>query len=123
MVLVDTSIWVFHLRYGEAHLETVLKNAQAVSHPFIVGELACGKLRNRKEILSFLQALPSAPVIVQEELMYFIEQKALMGVGIGFVDAHLLASAQLFGVPLWTSDRQLKRAAERLKLSYQTTLQ
>ncbi len=123
MVLVDTSIWVSHLRYGDAHLETLLKNAQVVSHPFIIGELACGKLRGRKEILSLLQALPSTPVITQEELLYFIEQKSLAGAGIGFVDAHLLASAQLFDVPVWTSDRQFKRATERLKLSYPAAIQ
>jgi len=119
MVLVDTSIWVSHLRYGDAHLESLLKNVQVVGHPFIVGELACGKLRNRKEILSLLQALPSAPIVAQEELLYFIEQKSLVGIGIGFVDAHLLASAQLFNVPLWTSDRPLKEAAARLKLAHQ----
>ena len=118
MVLVDTSIWVHHFREGEPHLETLLNDAQVMVHSFIVGELACGNLRNRKEILSLLQALPSASVVDQEELLQFIERQSLTGLGIGFVDAHLLASAQLTGVPLWTSDAPLKRASEKLRLSY-----
>jgi len=89
-----------------------------MGHDFIIGELACGNLKNRREILSLLRALPSAPIIDQDELLHFIERQSLAGMGIGFVDAHLLASAQLIGVPLWTSDASLKRAAEKLTLSY-----
>ena len=118
MILVDTSVWVSHFRHRDLHLEMLLNDAQVMSHAFIVGELACGNLKNRKEILPLLRALPSAPAVDQDELLFFIEQNLLMGLGIGMVDAHLLASAKLLGVPLWTSDRPLKRAAARLKLSY-----
>ena len=118
MVLVDTSIWVAHFKEGSTHLEILLNNTQVMSHDFIVGELACGNLRNRKEILSLLQALPSALTVEPTELLHFIERQALMGSGIGFVDAHLLASARLAGLSLWTSDTPLRRAADKLRLSY-----
>lgn len=118
MVLVDTSIWVAHLREGSSRLEALLRNAQAVRHDFIVGELACGNLRNRKEILSLLQALPCAPTVEPAELLNFIERQSLMGAGVGFVDAHLLASAQLARLFLWTTDAPLRRAAEKLRLAY-----
>lgn len=83
-----------------------------------MGELACGNLKNRKEILSLLQALPSAPTVEPAELLHFIERQSLMGAGIGFVDAHLLASVQLAHLSLWTTDAPLRRAAEKLRLSY-----
>lgn len=118
MVIVDTSIWVTHLRHGSRHLEDVLLDGQVMCHPFIVGELACGNIQNRKEILSLLQTLPMAPTVSLDELLYFIERKKLMGAGIGFVDAHLLASAQLADVPLWTSDKRLKGATAKLGLAY-----
>ena len=118
MVLVDTSIWIAHLRFGNPPLEALLSDAQVMCHPFIIGELACGNLKNRKEILTLFQSLPSAPVADPDDLLYFIERNALWGKGLGFVDAHLLASAQLMGVPLWTSDNLLKKSAVKLKLSY-----
>lgn len=118
MVLVDTSIWVSHFRAGNARLQALLLDAQVLTHDFVVGELACGNLNARKEILLFLRELPSAPVVSQLELLHFIESRHLAGRGVGFVDAHLLASAQLAGVPLWTSDGQLRRSAARLKLAY-----
>jgi len=118
VVLVDTSVWVSHLHRGEAHLARLLDDAQVVTHSFIVGELACGQLKNRREILSLLQALPSVPTVSQEEVMYFIERHSLPGRGVGFIDAHLLASARLAGASLWTLDTPLKRVAEKLNLSY-----
>jgi hypothetical protein len=118
MVLVDTSIWVSHLRISEPHLKTLLDAAGVLCHPFVIGELACGNLKPRQEILSLLSTLPSAPAVSQEEVLLFVERQSLAGTGIGFVDAHLLASARLIGVPLWTADLPLKRAAERLTLSY-----
>lgn len=118
MVIVDTSIWVIHLRQGSVHLKKLLSNEQVVCHPFIIGELACGNLKNRKEIISLLHSLPMASIITLDELLYFIEQNTLMGVGIGFVDAHLLASAKLSKIPLWTSDKRLKLAAIKLKVAY-----
>lgn len=118
MVLVDTSIWVAHFRFKDLQLQALLNDAQVLIHDFIVGELACGNLRARNEILSLLRTLPCAPLVDQTELLYFIEKNRLMGKGIGFVDAYLLASAQLMGAPLWTSDKRLKRAAARMKLCY-----
>lgn len=118
MVIVDTSIWVTHLRRGSRQLEELLLDAKVVCHPFVVGELACGNLKNRDEFLPLLQSLPMAPTVVFDELLYFIERHELMGKGIGFVDANLLASAHLLGIPLWTSDKKLRSAATELKLAY-----
>jgi hypothetical protein len=118
VVIVDTSIWVNHLRRGSRHLEELLLDARVVCHPFIVGELVCGNLNNRDEFLSLLQSLPMAPTVVLDELLYFIERHRLMGEGIGFVDANLLASAHLSGIPLWTLDRGLRSAATKLKVAY-----
>jgi predicted nucleic acid-binding protein len=118
MVLVDTSIWVEHLRQGSRRLEKLLMDAEVLCHPFIIGELACGNLKNRNEIISLLQALPMAPTIDFDEFLFFIDRNHLMGKGVGFVDIHLLASAQLAGVPLWTADRNLKSSADRLELSF-----
>ena len=118
MVIVDTSIWVTHLRKGSRQLEKLLKDAEVMCHPFIIGELACGNLKNRNEIISLLQSLPMAPTIDFDEFLFFIDRNHLMGKGVGFVDIHLLASAQLAGVPLWTADRNLKSSADRLELSF-----
>jgi predicted nucleic acid-binding protein len=118
VVIVDTSIWVIHLREGDQRLEELLLDAKVVCHPFIIGELACGNIKNRGEFLTLLRALPMAPTVDLDEFLYFIENKRLMGLGIGFVDAHLLASAELSGAPLWTSDKKLKSAAIELKLAY-----
>jgi len=118
MVLVDTSVWVTHLRTGQPELVALLHEAQVLCHPFVIGELACGNLKNRAEILSLLQDLPSTPVVSQEECLHFIDVHRLMGKGIGFVDAHLLASCRLVRVSLWTEDRKLKAVADGLDLSY-----
>ena len=118
MVLVDTSIWVTHLRQGSRQLEKLLMDAEVMCHPFIIGELACGNLKNRDEILSLLQSLPMAPTIEFDEFLFFIDRNHLMGKGVGFVDVHLLASAQLTGVPLWTADKRLKSAANQLALTF-----
>ena len=118
MVIVDTSIWVTHLRQGSRQLEKLLMNAEVMCHPFIIGELACGHLNNRNEIISLLQSLPMAPTIEFDEFLYFIDRNHLMGKGVGFVDVHLLASAQLIGVPLWTADKRLKSAADLLELTF-----
>jgi predicted nucleic acid-binding protein len=118
MVLVDTSVWVNHFRRGEHHLAKLLTDAEVVCHAFIIGELACGNIGNRAEILNLLQSLPLAPAINLDEYLYFVERNQLHGIGIGFVDVHLLASAKLAGVPLWTNDKKLHRAAFGLDLSY-----
>jgi len=118
MILVDTSIWVTHLRQGSRHLEKLLMDAEVMCHPFIIGELACGNLQNWNEIISLLHTLPMAPTIEFDELLFFIDRNQLMGQGVGFVDVHLLASAQLTGVPLWTTEKRLKNAAEQLELTF-----
>jgi len=118
MVLVDTSIWVNHLRRGSRHLEKLLTDAEVMCHPFIIGELACGNLKNRDEIISLLHSLPMALTVEFDEFLLFIDQHNLMGRGVGFVDVHLLASAQLTGVSLWTADKRLKSSAEQLKLAF-----
>ena len=118
MVLVDTSIWVAHLRQGRRQLEKMLMDAEVMCHPIIIGELACGNLKNRNEIISLLQSLPMAPTIEFEEILFFINQNYMMGKGVGFVDVHLLASAQLAGVLLWTADKRLKASADQLQLTF-----
>jgi hypothetical protein len=118
MVLVDTSIWVNHLRKGDRRLEKLLLDGEVACHPFIIGELACGNIRNRTEILSLLQALPQAQTVDLPESLLFIERNGLYGLGIGLVDVHLLASEKLFSFPLWTADKKLRHAAYALNVSY-----
>jgi predicted nucleic acid-binding protein len=114
MILVDTSIWVTHLRDGNKQLEELLMDAQVMCHPFIIGELACGNIKNRYEIISLLKALPETEVVDFDEFLVFTDQNHLMGKGIGFVDIHLLASAKLAGVKLWTADKRLASAADQI---------
>jgi len=118
MVLVDTSVWVCHLREGDPDLEQLLNDGEAMCHPFIVGELACGNVRNRQEVLSLLQRLPVAIQARHEEILQFIEQNRLMGKGLGYIDVHLFASAVLTGVPLWTYDKRLNETSEGLGVGY-----
>ena len=120
MVLVDTSVWVDHLRTGSRQLQLQLDAAAVLCHPYVIGELACGNLGNRDEILALLQALPSAPVLAADEFLFFLETRQLMASGIGFVDVHLLAAARLAGVRLWTKDRRLQMVAERLGMAFPT---
>jgi len=123
MILVDTSVWVRHLREGDPDLERLLNNGEVMCHPFIVGELACANLRNRHEILSLLQLLPMATQAKHDEVLHFIEQNHLMGKGLGYVDVHLSASAVLTGVPLWTRDKALNEANEGLGIRYSPDMQ
>lgn len=96
-----------------------MEDAQVVCHFFVIGELACGNINNRTEILSLLQSLPTTPTIDLDEYLYFIDENHLYGFGIGFVDIHLLASAKLVNIPIWTKDRKLREAAMNLEVSYQ----
>ena len=114
MVLVDTSVWIEHLGGGVPELETQLKSFEVLIHPFIIGELACGNLKNRLEILNLLQALPAVRQVDDEELLFFIDLHSLSGWGLGLVDMHLLTSAQLESCTLWTLDKRLNTAAEKL---------
>jgi predicted nucleic acid-binding protein len=117
-VLVDTSVWVDHLRKGDAHLAQLLDKGRVLCHPFIIGEIACGNLKNRTEILNALSELEPTPTIEFDEYMQFIDQNRLFGIGIGFVDVHLLASAILADVTLWTADKRLHKAALDLGVAY-----
>lgn len=118
MVLVDTSIWVSHLRDGHLELKELLLEGKVVCHPFVIGELACGNLQNRWEILTLLKALPVAIQAEHEEVLRFIETHHLMGIGLGYIDIHLLASALLSGISIWTQDNPIKKAACKLDVSF-----
>ena len=113
MILVDTSVWVDHLRAKNAKLARLLDRDQALAHPFVIGEIALGTLRRREVVLRALLRLPSATVATDAEILHFIEARRLFGRGIGYVDAHLLAAASLTaGARLWTFDRRLHQLAE-----------
>ncbi|MBI4229516.1 MAG: PIN domain-containing protein [Planctomycetes bacterium] len=114
MVLVDTSVWVEHLRRGNAELGDLLEGGRVLTHPFVLGDLACGRMRDRPGILSLLRALPAAPVAEHEEVLSLVERHRLHGTGLGWIDAHLLASSLLSGSRLWTFDGALRAAARRL---------
>ena len=117
MILVDASIWIDHLRATHRGLSDLLLNEQVLCHPFVVGELACGALKRRGEILVLLRNLPQAPVLESDDVLHFVEAHALMRSGLGWVDVHLLASAVLVGQRFWTADRRLAQAARRLGLA------
>lgn len=118
MILVDTSIWIDHLRESEPGLVDALEANQVLVHPFVVGELACGNLKDRAAFLKLLSALPRAPVATDEEALAFIDGRRLMGRGIGYLDLHLLASVALAGVAtLWTRDKRLIAVARDLRLA------
>ena len=105
--LVDTSVWIDHLRSGNARLIELLREDSVLIHPAVIGELACGTLRRRAETLASLRLLPQAPEASLDEVLHFIDERRLHGRGIGWVDAQLLASAALSGVSLWTLDVRL----------------
>lgn len=115
MILVDSSVWVDHLRQGDRHLVTLLEADQVLTHPFVVGEIALGSLKNREGILISLKGLPQAATATDEEVQQFIESNALFGLGIGYIDAHLLAAVRLnAGSQLWTRDKRLGAIANRM---------
>jgi predicted nucleic acid-binding protein len=116
LILVDTSVWVEHLRSDTPALAGLLDEAQVSTHPFVIGEIACGALRNRRRILEDLQALPLAVAASDDEVLTLIETRKLWGKDLGWVDAHLLASAVLSRCRLWTYDSALHRAAGSLGL-------
>ncbi len=117
MVLVDTSVWIDHFRKGEAQLVELLENSLVLMHPFVRGELACGNLQNRSAVLAMLGNLPAAVMAGDDEVIAFIERYRLMGVGLGYVDAHLLAATALSTpASLWTKDRALHQAATQMDL-------
>ena len=117
-VLVDTTVWIDHLRIGDPALKTLLYEDQVLGCDLVQGELALGSIRNRKEILSLYGALPKAEIPTHQEILKLIEHRKLNGSGIGWVDVQVLGAALLSGAKLWTRDRKLKIIANKLKCSY-----
>lgn len=118
MILIDTSVWVAHLRVGEPALAGLLEAGQVLVHPFVIGELALGQMRRRQTFLALLKDLPAAVTATEQEMLPFIERHDIAGQGIGYVDAHLLAAVQLTaGASLWTLDRRLAAVAADLGLA------
>jgi predicted nucleic acid-binding protein len=118
VILVDTSVWVDHLRARDQQLVSLLENGQVLAHPFVIGEIALGNLRKRAAVLAYLADLPRAIVATDIEVMAFIEQNEMFGLGVGYVDTHLLASARLTAsAVVWTRDKRLETIASRLGLA------
>ena len=118
MILVDTSVWIDHLRHGLQPLRALLESNTVSMHGAVVGELACGNLRNRAEILELLRSLPFLPAATDDEVLAMIERHQLMGRGIGYIDAHLLTAAKIHAAKLWTGDKRLHELAASLDLAY-----
>ncbi len=117
MITVDTSAWVEHLGHRLARLAKLLQEGEVLIHPWVIGELACVHLRNRREVLKLLQVLPAAVVAGDAEVLLLIERDQLMGRSISYVDAHLLASARLSHCRLWSQDRRLASLAQEQGLA------
>jgi predicted nucleic acid-binding protein len=119
VILVDTSVWVDHLRGTNPGLVQVLERGAVLAHPWVIGELALGRLRHREEILGLLGRLPQAVTATPAEVLVLIERESLYGIGIGFVDAQLLAATRLTPeAELWTRDRHLREAASRFGCAF-----
>jgi predicted nucleic acid-binding protein len=120
LILVDTSVWIDHLKREVAPLVEALEAEDVLMHPFVIGELACGEIRKRREILDLLSTLPSSAIATNDEVLLFIENHRLMGKGIGYIDAHLLASVTLTDAArLWTRDKRLVTIAEQLRMGFE----
>jgi predicted nucleic acid-binding protein len=118
VILVDTSIWVDHLRASDAALAEYLEQGRVLIHPFVVGELALGILRQREAVIGAIQNLPAATSATDAEVLRFIDDASLAGLGIGYIDVHLLAATRLtHGASFWTRDRRLSAVADRLGLA------
>ena len=118
MILADTSVWAGHLRQADPQLQQLLLDGRVLIHPFVIGEIACGNLRNRPAVLSLLRELPPVVPARDEEVLAAVDGHRLWGKGIGWIDAHLLASALLSKCALWTHDRRLRAAAAELKVQW-----
>lgn len=119
MILLDTSIWIDHLRQGDGQVTLALQSCRVLTHPFVIGELACGNLKSRTSLLALLTNLPKARTAQDQEVLRFIEHHKLMGQGIGYIDAHLLAATALTeSARLWTRDKRLDALAHGLGLAY-----
>lgn len=118
MVLVDTSVWIDHFRKKNGRLGSLLEIEEVAIHPFVLGEVACGQLTNRKEIIALLHALPHVSKVGDDELLLFLERHALMGRGVGLIDVHLLGSCYLDGCTLWTKDKRLNAVAGEMGIEF-----
>ena len=116
-MLVDTSVWIDHLRRANTDLEYLLGEGRVVTHPLVIGELACGSIGPRADVLRLIAELPGAVVASHEEALAFVERHRLSGSGLGWVDVHLLASAKVSRQSLWSADRRLRNAARKLGLT------
>ena len=118
MILVDTSVWIDHLRQARLAFAKCLRDGQVLCHPFVIGELAIGHLERRREILTLLRELGQLSMAEDDEVLALIERHRLMGCGIGWIDAHLLTSALVAGVPMWTHDKRLAGVAGELGILF-----
>lgn len=116
MVLVDTSVWIEHFRSVDPTLAGLLEGASVITHPMVLGELACGRFKNRKLIFDYLRALPRAEVASHEEVMHLVDHRQIFGQGVGWIDMHLLASALLSDCFLLTRDRRLADLAASIQV-------
>ncbi|MFT3972647.1 MAG: PIN domain-containing protein [Amaricoccus sp.] len=118
MILADTSVWVDHLRHGDARLAALLTAGRIVCQPLVSAEIALGSLRDRAGVLGLLDRLPRLPLARMDEIRLLIDRRRLFGRGIGVVDTSLLASCLLApGTDLWTRDRRLASVAAELGVS------
>ena len=122
MVLVDTSVWINHFKKSNTELKKLLLDVDVLSHPYILGEIACGNIANRKEILLLMKSLPKAETTEDEEIFEFIEQNRLYGSGLGLIDVHLLASTILSKAYLWTLDKKLSQIATKFNVCYKPSI-
>jgi predicted nucleic acid-binding protein len=122
VILADTSVWVDHLRHANVRMAALLEEGEITGHPFVIGELALGYLKERREILALLANLPQATLADHEEVLRFVDQRELAGRGLGWVDVHLLAAAALDRSGLWTLDRRLAAVASSLGLGHRAGL-
>lgn len=119
MILVDTSVWVDHLRHGNRMLVDVLNNGKVLMHPFVLGEISLGQLKPRATILQAMGNLPIAQIATDDEVSHLIERHRLFGLGIGYIDAHLLTAVHLTpGSLLWTQDKRLLTVSQKLHIAY-----
>jgi len=118
VILVDSSIWMDHFRKQNTHLIAVLERDEACIHPFVIGEVACGNLKNRKEIIDLLHALPDVQKAEDDEILFFIERHHLNGRGVGLIDIHLLAACLMAGCRLWTADKRLQKVAREMHIEH-----
>ncbi len=116
MIVVDASIWIDHFRRADPRLSAAMTREQTLMHPFVIGEIALGSIGQRQSVILMLRGQHKAPIATHDEVLDLIERERLHGLGIGYVDAHLLASARLANATLWTRDKRLDMAADRLGL-------